>query len=161
MWLEILRDFTDYRDYMGLSSMVWLCKWSLLGLISYNLVGSVTLLVRHTATGRGCRHHWPLVQARGAYGRRGPRSGRHWDSPFSGWRSRGSALLPHNITRGRHLRSLFIPRRGARRGTRRGTRRGRMLLGARSSGCRRRLLRGLRCGIPNSGYRSDRLWPAT
>jgi hypothetical protein len=43
MWFEILRDFTDYQDYMGLSSMVWLCKWSLLGLISYNLVGSVTL----------------------------------------------------------------------------------------------------------------------
>ena len=42
MWFEILRDFTDYRDYMGLSVMVWLCKWSLLGLISYNLVGSVT-----------------------------------------------------------------------------------------------------------------------
>ena len=42
MWFEILRDFTDYRDYMGLSSMVWLCKWSLLGLISYNLGGSVT-----------------------------------------------------------------------------------------------------------------------
>jgi len=42
MWFEILRDFTDYRDYMGLSSMVCLCKWSLLGLISYNLDGSVT-----------------------------------------------------------------------------------------------------------------------
>ena len=42
MWIEILQDFTDYRDYMGLSSMVWLCKWSLLGLISYNLGGSVT-----------------------------------------------------------------------------------------------------------------------
>jgi len=42
MWFEILWDFTDYRDYMGLSSMVWLCKWSLLGLISYNLGGSVT-----------------------------------------------------------------------------------------------------------------------
>jgi hypothetical protein len=27
---------------MGLSVMVRLCKWSLLGLISYNLVGSVT-----------------------------------------------------------------------------------------------------------------------
>ena len=42
VWFEILRDFTDYRDYMGLSVMVRLCKWSLLGLISYNLVGSVT-----------------------------------------------------------------------------------------------------------------------
>ena len=44
MWFEILRDFTDYQNYMGLSSMVWLCKWSLLGLISYNLDGSVTVL---------------------------------------------------------------------------------------------------------------------
>ena len=42
VWFEILRDFTDYRDYMGLSVIVRLCKWSLLGLISYNLVGSVT-----------------------------------------------------------------------------------------------------------------------
>jgi len=42
LWFEILRDFTDYRDYMGLSSVVWLCKWSLSGLISYNLGGSVT-----------------------------------------------------------------------------------------------------------------------
>jgi len=42
LWFEILRDFTDYRDYMGLSSMVWLCQWSLLGLISYNLGDSVT-----------------------------------------------------------------------------------------------------------------------
>ena len=42
MWFGILRDFTDYWDYMGLSSMVWLRKWSLLGLISYNLDGSVT-----------------------------------------------------------------------------------------------------------------------
>jgi len=42
LWFEILRDFTDYRDYMGLSLMVRLCKWSLLGLISYNLGGSVT-----------------------------------------------------------------------------------------------------------------------
>jgi len=42
LWFEILRDFTDYRYYMGLSSMVRLCKWSPLGLISYNLRGSVT-----------------------------------------------------------------------------------------------------------------------
>jgi len=42
LWFEILRDFTDYRDYMGLSLIVQLCKWSLLGLISYNLDGSVT-----------------------------------------------------------------------------------------------------------------------
>jgi len=42
MWIEILQDFIDYRDYMGLSLMVWLCKWSLLCLISYNLDGSVT-----------------------------------------------------------------------------------------------------------------------
>ena len=42
MWFEILQDFTDYRDYMGLSLMVQPCKWSLLGLISYNLDGSVT-----------------------------------------------------------------------------------------------------------------------
>ena len=42
LWFEILRDFTDYRDYIGLSLMVRLCKWSLLGLISYNLGGSVT-----------------------------------------------------------------------------------------------------------------------
>ena len=41
LWFEILRDFTDYRDYMDLSLMVRLCKWSLLGLISYNLGGSV------------------------------------------------------------------------------------------------------------------------
>jgi len=42
LWFEILRDFTDYRDYRGLSLMVWMCKRSLLGLISYNLSGSVT-----------------------------------------------------------------------------------------------------------------------
>ena len=42
LWFEILRDFTDYRDFMGLSLVVRLCKWSLLGLISYNLGGSVT-----------------------------------------------------------------------------------------------------------------------
>ena len=42
LWFEIPRDFTDYRDYMGLSSMVRLCKWSPLGLISYNLGGSDT-----------------------------------------------------------------------------------------------------------------------
>jgi len=42
LWFEILQDFTDYRDYMGLSLVVRLCKWSLLGLISYNLGGSVT-----------------------------------------------------------------------------------------------------------------------
>jgi len=42
LWFEILRDFTDYRDYMGLSVMVRLSKLSLLGLISYNLGGSVT-----------------------------------------------------------------------------------------------------------------------
>ena len=33
----------DYWDYMGLSSMVRLCKWSLFSLISYNLGGSVTV----------------------------------------------------------------------------------------------------------------------
>jgi len=32
----------DNRDYMGLSLMVRLCKWSLLGLTSYNLGGSFT-----------------------------------------------------------------------------------------------------------------------
>jgi len=42
MWFEILRDLTDYRDYMGLSLASWLCKWSLSGLISYNLGSSVT-----------------------------------------------------------------------------------------------------------------------
>jgi len=42
LWFEILRDFTDYRDYMGISLMVWLSKGSLFGLISYNLSGSVT-----------------------------------------------------------------------------------------------------------------------
>ena len=42
LWFEILRDFTDYRDYMGLSMMVRLCKWSLIGLISYIFDGSVT-----------------------------------------------------------------------------------------------------------------------
>jgi len=41
LWFEILRDFMNYRDYMGLSLMVRLCEWSLLGLISYNLGGSV------------------------------------------------------------------------------------------------------------------------
>ena len=46
--VEILQDFTDYRDYMGLSLMVRLCKWSLLGLISYNLGGSIT--------GKGIKH---------------------------------------------------------------------------------------------------------
>jgi len=42
LWFEILRDFMDYRDYMSLSLVVWLYKWSLSGLISYNLGGSVT-----------------------------------------------------------------------------------------------------------------------
>ena len=42
LWFEILRDFMDDGDYMGLSSMVRLCKRSLLSLISYNLGGSVT-----------------------------------------------------------------------------------------------------------------------
>jgi hypothetical protein len=37
MWFEILRDFTDYRDYMGLSLASQLCEWSLSDLISYNL----------------------------------------------------------------------------------------------------------------------------
>ena len=32
---EILQDSTDYRDYMDLSFLVWLWKWSLLDLISY------------------------------------------------------------------------------------------------------------------------------
>jgi len=41
LWFEILQDFTDYRDYMGLSLIVQLSKWSVLGLISYNLGGSV------------------------------------------------------------------------------------------------------------------------
>jgi len=45
LWFEIVRDFTDYRDYMGLSLIVWLPKWSLLGLISYNLGGSVTVIL--------------------------------------------------------------------------------------------------------------------
>ena len=40
---EILQDSTDYRDYMDLSFLVWLWKWSLLDLISYNLDGSVTM----------------------------------------------------------------------------------------------------------------------
>jgi len=42
LWFEILWDLTDYRAYMGLSLMLWLCRWSLLGLISYNLGSSVT-----------------------------------------------------------------------------------------------------------------------
>jgi len=33
LWFEILRDFTDYRDYMGISSMVRLCKRSVSSLI--------------------------------------------------------------------------------------------------------------------------------
>jgi len=45
VWFEILQDFIDYRDYMGLTSMVRLCKWSPLGLISYSLGGSVTGLL--------------------------------------------------------------------------------------------------------------------
>jgi len=48
LWFEILRDFTNYWDYMGLSSMVRLCKWSLLGLISYNLGGFVTIIFKCT-----------------------------------------------------------------------------------------------------------------
>ena len=44
LWFEISRDFTDYQNYMGLSLTVRLCKWSLLGLISYNLDDSVTTL---------------------------------------------------------------------------------------------------------------------
>ena len=44
LWFEILRDFTDYRDYMGLISMVRLHKWLLSDLISYNLGGSITVL---------------------------------------------------------------------------------------------------------------------
>jgi len=93
-------------------------------------------------------HHWPLVQARGAYGRRGPCSGRCWDSPFSGWRSRDSVFFPHNITRGRGPRCLFILCRGARRG--------RLCLGARSSGRRCRRLRGLWRGVSNGGNRLGR-----
>jgi len=42
LWFEILRDFRNYRDYMGLSLMVRLKKGSLFGLTSYNLGGSVT-----------------------------------------------------------------------------------------------------------------------
>ena len=55
MWFEILWDFTDYRDYKDLSSMVWPCKWSLLGLISYNLGGSVTIPSLHLRLLRGMR----------------------------------------------------------------------------------------------------------
>ena len=40
--LKSFEDFMDYQDYMSLSLMVRLCKWSLLGLISYNFGGSVT-----------------------------------------------------------------------------------------------------------------------
>jgi len=48
--------------------------------------GRPGLLVRCTTAGRGRRHHWPLVQARGAYGRRGLYPGRCWDplSPAGG-----------------------------------------------------------------------------
>jgi len=46
LWFEILRDFMNYWDYMSLSLMVQLCKWSLLGLISYNLGDSVTAGIR-------------------------------------------------------------------------------------------------------------------
>ena len=62
MWFEILWDFTDYRDYTGLSSMVWLCKWSLLGLISYNLGGSVTYQVRISATSAASVGYFKLKQ---------------------------------------------------------------------------------------------------
>jgi len=41
---EIFQDFTDYRDYMGLSSVVWLCKRSLSGLISYKLASEQGLV---------------------------------------------------------------------------------------------------------------------
>jgi hypothetical protein len=52
---EILQDFMDYRDYMGLSSMVRLHKWSLSGLISYNLGGSITVpITEHDTLG-----DWP------------------------------------------------------------------------------------------------------
>ena len=114
--------------------------------------GCPGILVRHTATGYGRRHQWPLVQAKGARGRGGLCPGRRWDSPFSGWRSRGSTILPHNITRGRHPRCLFVPHPGARRRTRRG----RLLLDARSSGCRRRRLHGLRHGVSNGSYMLSR-----
>ena len=55
MCFEILQDFTGYRDYMGLSVIVRLCKWSLLGLISY-LVGSVTTLTFEVMGFRGTYH---------------------------------------------------------------------------------------------------------
>ena len=46
LWFDILRDFMDYLNYMGLSLMVRLCKWSLLSLISYNLGGFVIARAR-------------------------------------------------------------------------------------------------------------------
>jgi len=39
---EIPRHFTNYLEYIGLSSIVRLRKWSLLGLIYYNLDGYIT-----------------------------------------------------------------------------------------------------------------------
>ena len=42
MWFEILPDFTDYRDYMGLSIDGLTMQMVATGLISYNMGGSVT-----------------------------------------------------------------------------------------------------------------------
>jgi len=61
LWFEILRDFTDYRDHMGLSLMVQLSKWSLLGLISFNLGGSVIGIVLISPRGKKYEFSLPIV----------------------------------------------------------------------------------------------------
>ena len=121
-----------------------------LDLLHFIVEGRPGLLVRRISPGRGRRHHWALIQARGAYWRSGLCSGRGWDSPLFGKRrSRGSTFLLYNVARGRRPRGLSVPRRGARHGPCRG----RMLLGALSRGRRRGLLRGLRRGVSNDSNR--------
>jgi hypothetical protein len=46
VWFEILRDFVDYRSYMGSSLRIWSFQRLFLNLCSYNLDGSVTLPTR-------------------------------------------------------------------------------------------------------------------
>jgi hypothetical protein len=38
---EIVRDFTDYQDYEGISTRIWLLRWLFLYLHFYNLVSSI------------------------------------------------------------------------------------------------------------------------
>jgi hypothetical protein len=41
-WLEILGDFTDYRDYGNIRTRIWSLRWLFLYLCFYNLVSFVT-----------------------------------------------------------------------------------------------------------------------